>query len=107
ESAEPLTNRYGIGEHAYVCTDQPAKRGYGLKKVIPTRTGFDSTSTEALRIIDSVVDIRIPLYEERDCATVANCLLTGINAVLEYVAQLEDDKRPGHAAVILPRKNLI
>lgn len=107
ESADPLSGNYGVGVHGYVCTDTEAKRGYGLKKIIPTKEGYTEKTSQALRIIDSVIDIRLPLYSEQDRATVTNCLVAGCNAALGLVLQMDEEKRPKIVRVILPRKNLV
>ena len=104
ESSWPGQNLFGVGVHGYVVTDTKAKRGYGLKKVVPTPKGFKDDGKMELQIIREVIDIRAPLSKPEHTQTVANCLLRGVVLALEYTAQLEE--MPKSVCVLIPRKNL-
>lgn len=104
EAFDPLTRRYGVGAHGYVSTQVVAKRGYGLKKVIPTAKGYNDNTQDALKVIRHVVDVRLPLHETHECETTANRLLAGVCAVLELMVSLEEI--PKTIGLLLPRKVL-
>jgi hypothetical protein len=105
EASDPNSHDYAVGVHGYVSSQLVAKRGYGLKKIIPTPQGYSDTSTDPLKVIAEVIDIRIPLYKESDRLTVGNLLAAGMNATLQLVAQMEDIPKSIH--LMLPRKNLV
>ena len=104
ESSMPDRGFFGVGVHGYVTTQVKAKRGYGLKKVVPTPKGYKDDGKMELQIIREVVDIRAPLSKPEHTATVANCILRGCVLALEYVAQM--DETPKTLCLLVPRKNL-
>lgn len=104
ESSWPGQNLFGTGIHGYVTTQVKAKRGYGLKKVVPTPKGYKDDGKMELQVIREVIDIRAPLSKPEHTQTVANCIVYGAVLALEYVAQLEEI--PKSVCVLIPRKNL-
>lgn len=46
----------GLGVHGYIVTDQPAKKGYGLKNILPTETGYRKGESKDLKLVDRVFD---------------------------------------------------
>lgn len=104
ESSDPGKGLFGVGLHGYVSTQVVAKRGYGLKKVIPTPKGYKKDVKDVLQVIREVVDMRIPLYGPEKTSTVANCIVAGCVVALEYVLQLEE--KPKTLCLLVPRKNI-
>lgn len=104
ESVMPDRGYFGVGVHGYVTTQVKAKRGYGLKKVVPTPKGYKDDGKMELQVIREVIDIRAPLSKPEHTAAVANCILQGCVLALEYVAQL--DETPKTVCLLVPRKNL-
>lgn len=104
ECSEPAQGYFGVGVHGYVVTDTLAKKGYGLKKYVPTAKGYKNDGKKELQIIREVVDIRAPLEKPEHTTTVANCIIHGCVLAAEYVNQMTE--LPKTLCLLVPRKNL-
>jgi hypothetical protein len=104
EISHPGKMLFGLGIHGYVSTQLVAKRGYGLKKWVPTPKGYRNDGKQELKVISQVIDMRVPLHAKEDTLTVANILIRGCELALNYAASLEDV--PKSICLMVPRKNL-
>lgn len=73
----------GVGIHGFFVTDEPAKKGYGLKNILPTRHGYVKGDSKDLTVVDKVIDITSVCDKYPNAASVVTGLIEGACQVLE------------------------
>ena len=83
---EPIPQAVGLGIHGYTINTSPNKRGYGLKRVIPTPKGYEDESSFPLPVIENLIDLRVGYLGPHN---EVGCIADGVKRILELVLSEE------------------